>query len=49
MKNAEMRDEGRDCVEQMELIRARPDVLAKALRDMGITEGGDEVRDRDAE
>jgi hypothetical protein len=32
-----------DCVRQMQMFRHRPDVLASALRDMGVTENGDEV------
>ena len=32
-----------DCVRQMEMFRHRPDVLASALRDMGVDENGDEV------
>lgn len=32
-----------DCVRQMEMFRHRPDVLASTLRDMGVTESGDEV------
>lgn len=34
-----------DCVAQMEMLRSHPDVLANALREMGVTESGDEVRD----
>jgi hypothetical protein len=34
-----------DCVRQMQMFRHRPDVLATALRDMGVTETGDEVPD----
>jgi len=34
-----------DCVRQMQMYRRRPDVLAAALRDMGINESGDEVTD----
>jgi hypothetical protein len=29
----------------MQMFRHRPDVLATALRDMGVTETGDEVPD----
>ena len=36
-----------DCVRQMQMFRHRPDVLASTLRDMGITESGDEVTDHD--
>jgi hypothetical protein len=32
-----------DCVRQMQIYRHRPDVLAKALLDMGVTESGDEA------
>jgi len=32
-----------DCVRQMRMFRHRPDVLANALLDMGVTESGDEV------
>lgn len=41
----EDREQGRDCVTQMRLLRRRPDVLANALRDMGVTESGDETPD----
>jgi hypothetical protein len=34
-----------DCVSQMRLARKRPDVLASALRDMGVTESGDGIPD----
>lgn len=34
-----------DCVRQMQMFRHRPDVLASALRDMGVTEHGDEATD----
>ena len=34
-----------DCVRQMRMFRHRPDVLANALLDMGVTESGDEVTD----
>jgi hypothetical protein len=36
-----------DCVRQMQMFRHRPDVLASTLRDMGITESGDEVSDHE--
>jgi hypothetical protein len=39
------REDGRDCVSQMRLARNRPDVLASALREMGITENGDGIPD----
>ena len=39
----EDRVNGRDCVSEMRLLRSRPEVLANALRDMGVTESGDEV------
>jgi hypothetical protein len=32
---------GRDCVSEMLLLRTRPDMLANALREMGITEKAD--------
>ena len=32
-----------DCVRQMQMFRHRPDVLASALRDMGVNESGDEL------
>jgi hypothetical protein len=32
-----------DCVRQMRMYRHRPDVLATALLEMGVTESGDEV------
>jgi hypothetical protein len=38
---------GRDCVTQMRVLRSRPDVLANALREMGITENGDDVSDQE--
>ena len=40
----EDRSHGRDCVSQMLLARSRPDVLANALREMGITESGGGLR-----
>ena len=40
------RDLNRDCLTQMSLYRSRPDVLANALLDMGITESGDGVPDK---
>ena len=43
----EDRDGGRDCVTHMRLLRSRPDVLANALRDMGITESGDDLPDNE--
>ena len=39
------RESGRDCISEMRLAHKRADVLANALRDMGITESGDAVRD----
>jgi hypothetical protein len=41
----EDRDNGRDCVTQMRLLRSRPDVLANVLREMGVTESGDDLPD----
>ncbi len=38
---------GRDCISQMRLARSRPDVLANALREMGVTETGDEIPDQE--
>jgi hypothetical protein len=35
--------DGWDCVRQMQMFRLRPDVLASALRDMGVDENGDEI------
>jgi hypothetical protein len=35
----------RDCVAQLGLLRSCPDVLEGALREMGITENGDEIAD----
>jgi hypothetical protein len=32
---------GRDCVSEMRLLRSRPDLLANALREMGISETAD--------
>jgi hypothetical protein len=40
------RETGRDCMTEMSLYRSRPDVLANALLDMGVTESGDEAPDR---
>lgn len=36
---------GWDCVRQMQMFRRCPDVLASALRDMGVDENGDEILD----
>ena len=36
---------GWDCIRQMQMFRHRPDVLASALRDMGVNESGDEITD----
>lgn len=33
---------GHDCVSLMQRARTRPDVLAEALREMGVTEEGKE-------
>ncbi len=41
------REPGWDCVSQMRLARSRPEVLANALRAMGITESGDEMPDQE--
>lgn len=41
----EDRENGRDCLTQMRVLRSRPDVLANALRDMGVSESGDELPD----
>jgi len=41
------REPGWDCVSQMRLARSRPEVLANALRAMGITENGDEMPDQE--
>ena len=41
------RQHGRDCLTHMQLFRNRPDVLASALRDMGVNECGDEITDAD--
>jgi hypothetical protein len=41
------REPGWDCVSQMRLARSRPDVLASALRAMGISESGDEMPDQE--
>ena len=38
---------GWDCLTHMQLFRNRPDVLASALREMGVTESGDEPRDQE--
>ena len=45
--NAEGSDVGRDCVAMMEVVRSHPEVLANVLREMGVTESGDEVRDEE--
>jgi hypothetical protein len=36
---------GRDCISQMRLARRHPEVLASALREMGVTENGDDLPD----
>ena len=41
----EDRESGRDCVTQMRVLRSRPDVLANMLREMGVTESGNELSD----
>ena len=41
--NAEGSDDGRDCVAMMEVVRSRHEVLANVLREMGVSESGDEV------
>ena len=41
----EDREDGRDSISAMRLAHQRPDVLANALLEMGITENGDEVPD----
>lgn len=41
----EDREEGRDCISKMRLAAKRPDVLANDLREMGITENGDDTED----
>ena len=41
----EDREEGRDSISAMRLAHQRPDVLANALLEMGITENGDGVPD----
>lgn len=38
---------GRDCLTHMRMLRDRPDVLANALLEMGITESGDDVPDEE--
>lgn len=43
----EDRESGRDSISAMSLAEARPDVLANALLEMGITENGDEVLDKE--
>lgn len=45
----EDREYGRDVVTQMEMLRQRPDVLASVLRDMGVTESGDEVSEEESD
>ena len=35
---AERQRHGRNCISQMRLARSRPEVLANALREMGVTE-----------
>jgi hypothetical protein len=39
----EDREYDRDCVTQMHMLRSRPDMLANALLDMGVTENGDGI------
>jgi hypothetical protein len=39
------RGDGSDCVAWMRRARRHPDVLANALREMGVTENGDETLD----
>jgi hypothetical protein len=39
----EDRESGRDSISAMRLAHQRPDVLANALLEMGITENGDEA------
>ena len=41
------REPGWDCVSQMRLARSRAEVLASALRAMGISESGDEMPDQE--
>jgi len=41
--NAEGNEGGRDCVAMMEVVRSHPEVLANVLREMGVSESGDEV------
>jgi len=41
------RDGRRDCVVMMELVRRRPEVLATTLREMGVSESGDEVSENE--
>ncbi len=42
------RSVGRDCCTVMNELSRRPDMLENALRAMGITEDGDEPKDRPA-
>lgn len=39
----EDREDGRDSISRMRLCECRPDVLANALRDFGVTPNGDDV------
>ena len=41
------REHCRDCLTYMQLLRNRPDVLARALLDLGVNESGDEIIDAD--
>jgi hypothetical protein len=41
----EHRGDGSDCVAWMKWARRHPDVLANALREMGVTENGDDLPD----
>lgn len=44
-RRREHRGDGSDCVAWMKQARSRPEVLANALREMGVTENGDESPD----
>ena len=43
----EDRENGRDCVTQMRILRRRPDILANVLRAMGVSETGDDMPDEE--
>lgn len=48
-KLVEDREYVRDCVTDMRLAYSRPDVLGNALREMGVTENGDDPIEEELE